>query len=669
MTRAKVLIFEEENQRAQHLKERLTAAGYDVLRTSLAGHGPIEQVAQLHPDVVLMDIGIRGKTDGVEATDIIQSKLDIPVIYVMSNRGYGQATLQRSRETGPFGYIFEPLDLQQMSSTIDVAILRNRLEKEIKEGRQWLSTVLNSIGDGVIAVDERGLITFINPIAVALIGWQGHDAVGLTLDQVFSIVEEGARSKIARVLAPGSIGITKDLESTIHATLASRGGGQLSVEITMSPLRRAEDGVKGMVLVLRDVTERRRAMEEIRRQANRAEALVQVASQLNKQMDLGVLLETVCTTTNRSLKGAGTAVFLLDQKTEIFQLRAAHSEVALLRAFGGEHFEVRRDTLESMLTRDKPVAVIQDLHTFTSLPYSDLLAKLRLHALVIAALFLHDEIMGILVSVFADNRPAISDDDVALLRGLANQASSAIENAELFEQVRMGRERQRVLAKSLVDIQEAERRHVARELHDQLGQALTGLQFMLEGVKSRHLGEDGTSSLEEIQDYVSDIMEQTREISLRLRPSMLDDLGLLPTLQWHFDRYTRQTSIRVDFHNECNEQRFPPEIETVAYRIVQEALTNVARYAAVREVYVGLSVQADALWLEVLDRGQGFDASTEVEKPTSGLSGMRERASLVGGYLTIVSFPKRGTQVIAALPLTGNVLERRQHDRQHPAGG
>jgi len=286
---------------------------------------------------------------------------------------------------------------------------------------------------------------------------------------------------------------------------------------------------------------------------------------------------------------------------------------------------------------------------------------------MVAALFTRDEIMGALISIFPDNRPAISEDDVALLKGLADQASSAIENAELFEQVRLGRERQQVLAKSLVDVQEAERRHVARELHDQLGQALTGLQFMLEGAKA-HAGEASTSVLGEIQKHVADIMEQTREISLRLRPSMLDDLGLLATLHWHFDRYSGQTGIRVDFRNDVAGQRFPTEIETAAYRIIQEALTNAARYAGVREVFVGLATQADALWVEILDRGKGFDVTLETDKPTSGLGGMRERAGLMGGYLTVSSFPGRGTQIIAALPLTGQILERRKYDRERVTG-
>ena len=113
----------------------------------------------------------------------------------------------------------------------------------------------------------------------------------------------------------------------------------------------------------------------------------------------------------------------------------------------------------------------------------------------------------------------------------------------------------------------------------------------------------------------------------------------------------------------------PPEIETAAYRIVQEALTNAARYAQVKEVFVGLVAQEDTLWVEVLDNGKGFDASTALNQPSSGLSGMRERASLLGGYLLVESFIDQGTQIVAALPLTDRPLERRKHERHRSHGG
>jgi signal transduction histidine kinase len=157
-------------------------------------------------------------------------------------------------------------------------------------------------------------------------------------------------------------------------------------------------------------------------------------------------------------------------------------------------------------------------------------------------------------------------------------------------------------------------------------------------------------------------------MSLNLRPSMLDDMGLVPTLLWHIDRFTGQTGIHINFRYDDFPGRVPLEIETAAYRIVQEALTNAARHARVQEVFVGLVVQNDTLWVEILDNGKGFDTTVEPDRPSSGLSGMRERAGLLGGYLLVESFINQGTQVIAALPLTDQPLERRKHERNHTSG-
>jgi len=415
------------------------------------------------------------------------------------------------------------------------------------------------------------------------------------------------------------------------------------------------------------VTQQRETMQEIKRQANRAEALMQVASQLNSQFELQTVLDTICEITNRTIKATGTAVLLQSNNKEIFRNMAGVSQEVGFRAYQGIRFEISRDVIQSLLSRENPVIVLQDIQDYPNLPYFEVYKRMDIKTLAMAALFRGKDLIGALISVFAQRPKILLEDEISLLRGLSAQAASAIENVELFEQVRVGRERQRKLSKSLVDIQEAERRRIAKELHDHLGQVLTGLQFMLESTKQQASGTQ-RSNLEEIQDAVSDIIRQVREMSLNLRPSMLDDMGLVPTLIWHFDRYTSQTGIRVNFQRNEIPGRLPLEIETAAYRIIQEALTNVARHAQVNEVLVGLVVQENTLWVEVLDKGKGFEVSAEVEKPSSGLSGMRERVGLLGGYMVLESFINQGTQIVAALPLTDQPLERRKYDRNRSTG-
>jgi two-component system sensor histidine kinase UhpB len=207
----------------------------------------------------------------------------------------------------------------------------------------------------------------------------------------------------------------------------------------------------------------------------------------------------------------------------------------------------------------------------------------------------------------------------------------------------------RSLSRRLVTVQENERHRLARELHDEVGQSLTALKLYLDRASPAEPTGDG-SDLVQAREALRELMDRVRGMSLDLRPSMLDDLGLLPTLVWHFRRYTAQTKVRVHFKHRGLRRHLPEDTITAAYRIVQEALTNVARYAQVTEVVVRVSVGDDALVVRVEDHGVGFDLD-KIASTGTGLNGMRERAASLKGELLVQSTPGEGTCVIAELPL------------------
>lgn len=228
-------------------------------------------------------------------------------------------------------------------------------------------------------------------------------------------------------------------------------------------------------------------------------------------------------------------------------------------------------------------------------------------------------------------------------------------NSQLIEQIaeRLRAEKElRRLSNRLVEVQESESRSIARELHDEIGQLLTGLKLAIE-MTPRLGAEQLTQQYRQAQMLVNELIRRVRDLSLDLRPAMLDDLGLIHALHWHFDRYTSQTSIRVSLvHTGIEDNRFRPEIEIAAYRIVQEALTNVARHASVDEASVSVSADAESLSLQIADKGRGFQVSAALEAGcSSGLTGMRERAHLLGGKLIIDSLAGDGSVITAILPL------------------
>lgn len=209
------------------------------------------------------------------------------------------------------------------------------------------------------------------------------------------------------------------------------------------------------------------------------------------------------------------------------------------------------------------------------------------------------------------------------------------------------------LSRRLVTAQDTESRRVARELHDDIGQLLTGLRLSLERIKPASLSDAvGRSSLQTATELTTELVERVRSMSLELRPTILDDLGIAPTLQWLAERYERLMQIRLHVQFRGIDRRFSSEVESGAYRLVQEALTNVARHAKVKEATVRVWCDGETLGVQVEDRGAGFDVQKMLAaRQAMGLSGLIERAHLLGGTCVVESTIGEGTRITAELPL------------------
>jgi signal transduction histidine kinase len=211
------------------------------------------------------------------------------------------------------------------------------------------------------------------------------------------------------------------------------------------------------------------------------------------------------------------------------------------------------------------------------------------------------------------------------------------------------------LSRRLIRAEESERRRIAGELHDEIGQSLTALKLNLKAVIRSPRAPASALRLTESVDLVDRTIGQIRDLSLDLRPSLLDDLGLVPALRSKVGSLARWSGIEMSFAGASEIGRQDPEVETACYRIAQEALTNVARHSGARKVRVELEVSGLDLRLTIHEDGAGFDVEAAMAKAKSGVSlgllGMRERALLVGGRLEITSEPGRGTEVRATFPL------------------
>jgi signal transduction histidine kinase len=234
-----------------------------------------------------------------------------------------------------------------------------------------------------------------------------------------------------------------------------------------------------------------------------------------------------------------------------------------------------------------------------------------------------------------------TDTDMRLAETFATRAAVAVDLSERIAQDSLRR---------VVEAQELERRRLARELHDETGQALTSILLGLKALEERTADPASRAATEDLRELVVSTLQDVRRLAVELRPSALDDFGLVAALERLTASFTEQTGISVDFQTALADERLPEEVETALYRIVQESLTNVVKHARARRVSILLARKGGTVKAVVEDDGQGFD-TVEQTGDGSGLVGMRERLALLGGRLEVESGRDGGTTIAAEVPV------------------
>ena len=219
--------------------------------------------------------------------------------------------------------------------------------------------------------------------------------------------------------------------------------------------------------------------------------------------------------------------------------------------------------------------------------------------------------------------------------------------------------RLRALSRRLLQVQEEDRRAIARELHDEIGQALTAVRLNLQAAGQAGPAM-GDGPLQDCVAVVDDAVERMRNLCVDLRPALLDDVGLGPALQWHIEQLARRAGIVASVRVQLRSPRLPPNLEIAAFRVVQEAVTNVVRHAQARAVQVDVEQEGEDIVLRISDNGRGFDVSSAWHRAGEGkclgLVGMNERAQLLGGSFRVTSGTGAGTEVAARIPVAGDAV-------------
>jgi signal transduction histidine kinase len=272
----------------------------------------------------------------------------------------------------------------------------------------------------------------------------------------------------------------------------------------------------------------------------------------------------------------------------------------------------------------------------------DFARRIGARAGLFVPLVLRDQAIGV-VSAFdkVGRDPRFADDDLRIAEAFAQRAAAAIDLSERVARDALGR---------VVAGQELERRRLARELHDETGQALTSIILRLKAIDEVETVEEARSAGAAARELVAETLRDVRRLAVELRPTVLDDFGLVPALERLTQTLQEQTRMSVDLEARVGDERLPADVETALYRIVQEALTNVVKHANARNVSIVVTRRDGSVSALVEDDGRGFSPN-ETAGDGLGLTGMRERMSLLRGSLRIESAPGSGTTLVAEVPL------------------
>jgi PAS domain S-box-containing protein len=488
------------------------------------------------------------------------------------------------------------------------SVIRRRTAEEARrESDAMLDSLFEFAPDAVIAVDADGRIVRANAQAEATFGYRRDELDGLPVEVLvperLRVAHREHRAGFVEALLPRRMG------TGLRLVGLRKDGSEFPVDISLTPV---DVGARRIVMaVARDMTERRETQRRFRRLLESAPDGVLIVARDGRIVMVNGRAEQLFGRSRHELIGsplvelvppAQRAAHLAGFASYFAQPRVLH-----LGSSGPQIFGLAKDGREFPLELDlSPI----------------------------------DTEAGLMA--------------IAAIRDLTERRRMERERDALLAELGSGRERLRVLSMRLLDAQEQERRTIARELHDEIGQALTAVRIDLQTLQGA-VDDAARPVVESALEVTRCLVTQARDMSLDLRPSLLDDLGLMAALRWYLERHQQRLGGAVALEGDLADLRLPPTLETACFRVAQEALTNVARHAGAQSVRVELRRVDGEVELTVRDDGAGFDVEAARRRAVSGQSmgllGMEERVTLAGGRFAVESRPGSGTEIRVRLPL------------------
>jgi PAS domain S-box-containing protein len=514
---------------------------------------------------------------------------------------------------------------------------RKRAEDDLRKQKEIFQKIFDHIPVMLRFLDEDGRIKLVNREWERTLGWPLEEVESRGPDIFAELYPDPTyRANVLDFIAAAT---------GEFANFKTKARDGRVIDTSFANVR-LEDGTNiGIGL---DITERKRAADLLRRQTAQLAALHEIELEISAESELSRVLEVITRRASELLNAYHCSAYIRDREQAALNLVASlDTEVIGLRLKEGEGLAGRVAASGDAQAVDDYSAWEGRASTLEAKEFGPVLG---------APLKWQQTVIGAICLARRRGEERFTDDDIRFMEQIAGDAAIAIHQATLLEEVQQGQQRLQVLSHRLIDAQEAERKRLSRELHDQIGQALTAVQISLQALQSSPGPGIPDDRLNETLTIIDHALEQVHHLSLDLRPSLLDDLGLIAALRWYVDRVASRAGLVRCFEADVLETRLAPQIETACFRIAQEALTNVLRHAHAATVWVRVKHLGSGLQLVVQDDGEGFDVRTVMSRSgvnaSLGLQGMQERAAALGGIVDIRSEPGIGAEVQVSFPLT-----------------
>ena len=547
---------------------------------------------------------------GTNLLDVIPEKSEEPIIQNFEEVFKGKRIeyeLQHTQHELPAWLLinFTPV-IDEMGEIIGATVVakditeRKKAENELKDSEETRRLIMNSALDAIVGMDTKGLITIWTPQAEKIFGWKEEEAVGKKLSE--TIIPHQYREAHQRGLAHYmQSGKGPVLSKIIEITALRKGGQEFPIELAIVPVKKGED--EFFCAFIRDITEQKKAEETIQKEKNLSESIINSLpgvfyfyDENLKLLRWNKQLETVTGYSAAELTSMNPAAFFDGEDKEYMKQKSR-------KVFA----DGKGDIEASFTTKDG-----------RKVPYY---------------------FTGLLMQY--EGKPSILGIGIDMT-----------ERKKAEEDIREKNKQLQLLSTHLQNIREEERTHMAREIHDELGQQLTMIKINATWLKEKLVDADEkiVQRSNELVNMLSGTIKTVRRIAYELRPSLLDDMGLGAALEWQTKDFAKRTRINIVLDYPEEELSLSDDEKTGLFRIVQESLTNVSRYANAKDVLVVVKISSDQLLMIITDNGIGFDKATISSRKTLGILGMRERTSMMNGTYEIESTPGVGTNVYVTIP-------------------